>query len=136
MRPEQIYQQVHERNSPAFVRLMAEALLRVRFAAGGRLAWVELPASLIEACEGRQEDTSEAINQMLAIEGVEIGLLFREIDGDRTKVSLRSKPQHDVNALAAANGGGGHRNAAGAVVDEPLESCARRLVGEASALLG
>lgn len=136
VRPEYIYQQVHERNSPAFIRLMGEALLQLRFTAGGRICWVELPASLIDACDAHNEDTSEVINHMLSVEGVEIGLLFRGSADGRTKISLRSKPGHDVNVLARANDGGGHRNAAGAVVEEPLEACARRVVADAVAMLG
>ena len=134
--PHRVYREVYERNSPAFIRLMGEALLNVQFAAGGRLSWVELPGALIDACNAHDEDTAEVINQMLSIDGVEIGLLFRCARDGQTKISLRSKPQHDVNALAQANGGGGHRNAAGAVVNEPLESCASRVVAAALSILG
>lgn len=134
VRPEHVYGEVHERNSPEFVKLLGESLLRLQSAAGGRICWVTLPATLLDACQAHGEDTSEVINLMLSIDGVEIGLLFRESGDDQTKISLRSKPQHDINVLAQANGGGGHRNAAGAVVKEPLETCARRVVAAAVAM--
>ena len=127
---------MHERNSPALIRLTGEALRDLKFTAGGRICWVELPSTLLDACDGHEEDTSEVISQMLSIDGVEIGLLFRGAPDGSTKISLRSKPEHDVNALARANGGGGHRNASGAVVQEPLESCASRVVADAVSTLG
>lgn len=134
--PHRVHHEVHERNSPAYIRLMGEALLKIQFTAGGRLCWVELPSTLIDACDAHEEDTSEVIGQMLSIDGVEIGLLFRGGPDGHTKISLRSRPEHDVNALARANGGGGHRNAAGAVVHEPLERCASRVVADAASMLG
>ena len=115
--------------------LMAETLLRMQFSCGGRLAWVSVPQELMTACGSGLEDPSSVLNHMLAIEGVEIGLLLREEAVGQTKISLRSKPQHDVNALAVVHGGGGHRNAAGAVIDLPLTDCTRRLVAEAEATL-
>lgn len=131
VRPEKVYHEIHERNSRGLMRLMGEALGQLQFAADGQLCWVELSASLLATCQAQGEDTSEVINQMLSIEGVEIGLLFREAKDGSTKISLRSRPAHDVNVLAVANGGGGHRNAAGAVVSESLASCSRRLVAAA-----
>jgi bifunctional oligoribonuclease and PAP phosphatase NrnA len=134
--PHEIWHQVHERNPPGSLRLLGAALLDARFAAGGRLAWVELPLALLEECGAAEEDSSEIINHLLTVEGVEIALLFREQRDGATKMSLRSRPRHDVNALARAHGGGGHRNAAGAVAARPMAECVARLVPEATAVLG
>jgi phosphoesterase RecJ-like protein len=135
VKPHQVYQELNERNLPTATRLMAETLLRLQFSCGGRLAWVSVPQELMTACDSGLEDPSSVLNHMLAIEGVEIGLLLREEAAGQTKISLRSKPQHDVNALAVVHGGGGHRNAAGAVIDLPLTDCTRRLVAETEATL-
>ncbi len=133
--PMRVYHELNERNTPAGVRLLAAGLQRLQLEAGGRLAWVSIPADLVAECRAEDEDTGDIIVHLLAMEGVEIGLLFREEGPGRTKISLRSRPRHDVNALATAYGGGGHKNAAGAVLDEPLEACARRVVADALALL-
>jgi phosphoesterase RecJ-like protein len=135
VQPGVVYQELNERYRPGAIRLMAATLLRLEFSTGGRLAWVTVPEDLMDSCADGLEDPSNVLNHMLAIDGVEIGLLLREEGAGKTKISLRSKPQHDVNALALVHGGGGHRNAAGAVIDLPLEDCARRLVAEAEAAL-
>ncbi|MCA1933570.1 MAG: DHHA1 domain-containing protein, partial [Calditerrivibrio sp.] len=35
------------------------------------------------------------------------------INAQRKKISMRSKPEVDISNIASANGGGGHKNAAG-----------------------
>ena len=133
--PHRVYRELNERHSHQGIRLLAEALLRIQFGVEGRLAWVKLPASLLADCGAEEEDTADVINHILSIEGVEIGLLFRETGDGGTKISMRSTPQHDVNSLARLHGGGGHKNASGAVVKATLDACEQRLVLEAESLL-
>ena len=47
------------------------------------------------------------------IENVEVALLFREIEDNQLRVSLRSKDKINVGRLAMLYGGGGHRSVAG-----------------------
>lgn len=136
VQPQEIWHEIHERQPAGALRLLGAALLDVRFAAGNRLAWVELPLHLLEECGAVDDDASEIINHLLTVDGVEIALLFREQRDGTTKMSLRSRPHHDVNVLARAHGGGGHRNASGAVAARPMADCVARLVPEAAAVLG
>jgi phosphoesterase RecJ-like protein len=57
----------------------------------------------------------------LYADGVELGVLFTELDADRTKVSLRSQDDINVAEIAARYNGGGHFNASGCIVELPLE---------------
>jgi phosphoesterase RecJ-like protein len=61
------------------------------------------------------------------VRGVEVALLLREEDG-RIRASLRSKGAVDVNAVARRLGGGGHKAAAGVLLDGPIESARERLL--------
>ena len=61
------------------------------------------------------------------IRGVEVALLLREENG-RIRASLRSKGAVDVNAVASRLGGGGHKAAAGVLLDGPIESARERLL--------
>jgi phosphoesterase RecJ-like protein len=61
--------------------------------------------------EGRDSDN---INKMLqSIEGVEATIIIRQECADNCTVSLRSIDKVDVSLIAAAFGGGGHKNASG-----------------------
>jgi phosphoesterase RecJ-like protein len=53
---------------------------------------------------------------------------MRETAEGATKVSLRSAGEVDVNAIARAFGGGGHIKAAGALLPEPIDRAAPRVL--------
>jgi len=133
--PSHVYQEVYERHSEGFVRLMGQALAACRIEPGGALAWIALRRAQIEACGAEDADTSEMVNQLFGIQGVRICLLFKELPDGRIKVSLRSKGALDVNRVASRYGGGGHQNASGAIVEGPFEAAVQRVVTDARALL-
>ena len=72
---------------------------------------------------------------LLAIDGVLIVVLCRELPGDRVKVSLRSKGDLDMHRMAGEFGGGGHRNASGIVMPGTLEHVAETVTERARSLL-
>jgi len=59
-------------------------------------------------------------NLLRTVDEARIAAVFKEADGGRIAVSLRSKPGYDVAQVALTLGGGGHRQAAGATVAGPL----------------
>jgi phosphoesterase RecJ-like protein len=133
--PPLVYEEVFERNSPALLRLGGMAMADLRQEEGGRLAWISLTYEQVVRCRAEVEDTSDIVNDLLSIDGVKIAVLFKELEGDRTKLSFRSKGGLDVNRLAASFGGGGHTNAAGAVLAGGLEETIRRVLPSCRALL-
>ena len=80
---------------------------------------------------GAEKDLADGfVNYARGIEGVEVGVLFREAGELMYKVSLRSKGDVDVAEVAQKFGGGGHRNAAGFMLKGSLEEI-RKSVTEA-----
>lgn len=134
--PAACYRALQERNAPAYTRLTGHALAGLRLDADGRLASVRITRAMIEACEAQDQDTSEVTTPVLATDGVQVAILFRELPDGRVKVSLRSKGEVDVHGLATEFGGGGHRNASGIVLSEPIDAVTETIIGRAKALLG
>ncbi|MCZ6779174.1 MAG: bifunctional oligoribonuclease/PAP phosphatase NrnA [Acidobacteriota bacterium] len=130
-----VYHEVYERNSLAYLRLLGTALSNVNIECGGRLGWVSLSRQQIDEVDGGEEDTSEIVNSLLTLDGIRMALLLKEMPAQKTKVSLRSKGEIDVNVLAGRFGGGGHRNAAGILLAEPLERGVERVLEQARRLL-
>ena len=124
---------IYERNSPDYTRILGEALSGLRLDADGRVVSVAVLQTTTRGAE--DVDTSEMTTPLLAIDGVRIALLFRELDDGRVKVSLRSKGSLDVHALALAFGGGGHRNASGIVATGTLADVSSRVIEAATALV-
>jgi phosphoesterase RecJ-like protein len=133
--PAKCFQEVYERNSAAYTLLLGKALSALRLSEDGAVASCRLTRAAIEGCGATAVDTSEMTTPLLAIGGVRIAMLFRELDGGRVKVSLRSKGELDVHGLAAEFGGGGHRNASGIVMSGALDEVADTVVAKAEALV-
>jgi phosphoesterase RecJ-like protein len=138
--PARVYRAIHERNSEAYTRLLGHALTDLKLESEGRLASVRITGALIERLAAEQVDTSEITTALLAIDGVQVVSLVRELASGRIKVSLRSKGDLDVHLLASEFGGGGHRNASGIVmdgtlidVDEVVRDRARSLLASSTA---
>ena len=96
---------------------------------------VTVTEEMIRATGARPEHTDRFINYPRSIRGVEVAIFFRQIGPDRFKVGFRSKGTIDVGALARELGGGGHHNAAGAVVEGSITSVRDLVFTRVGALL-
>jgi len=133
--PAATFRAIYERNSEAYTRLLGHALVDLKLDAGGTVASVQLTRELIMRLSASDVDTSEITSSLLAIDGVRIVVLCRELSGDEVKVSLRSKGELDMHHLAGEFGGGGHRNASGIVMPGTLEQAAATVIDRATSLL-
>lgn len=57
-----------------------------------------------------------------------ISITFKETPEGRVEISMRSKPGFDVSKIAFEVGGGGHKQAAGATIDGPLQAARDRIL--------
>jgi phosphoesterase RecJ-like protein len=138
----EIYREVYEHVPYGKLALLARGLANVKRFDGGRLTVTELSAEDY-ARSGAEESYSEGvIDHLRAVEGTAVAALVRDRIGDvdpdalPRKVSLRASDDRvDVSRIARAQGGGGHRQAAGfstaldaeAVVDFLREQVAAQL---------
>jgi phosphoesterase RecJ-like protein len=136
VQPAHAFQQIYERNSAAYTRLLGHALTGLTVSAGGAVASVELDRELIRSLQAEEIDSGEITTALLAMDGVRVAVLFRELSDGKIKVSLRSKGDLDVHRLATEFGGGGHRNASGIVSAGPMSRVVSEVKGRAAALLG
>jgi len=130
-----IYQKIYERNSLALTRLLGRSLADVVTYADGAVASVRITLDLVDELDARDVDTSEITTALLVMDGIRIALLFRELEGERVKVSLRSKGETNVHLLASEFGGGGHRNASGIVMPGSIDDAIRTVTQRAIALI-
>jgi phosphoesterase RecJ-like protein len=95
------------------------AFLEVDEEAG--VAWMTVPADRFAALGAIADDLEGMVDYPRSVEGVEVGLLFRQIPRKGIKVSFRSNGAVNVNVLARQFGGGGHVRAAGALIEGPMD---------------
>lgn len=128
--PWQVASHLFERWSPERMKLLAEVLATMKVE--GPLVVVPIDSAMM-ARSGATDDMVEGmVNYGRMLNDTEISALLWIPKGTTSvKVSLRSAGRADVARVAAALGGGGHRNAAGATIAADLTEAERRLVEEA-----
>lgn len=112
---------LYENQPEIRLRLLAKALSTLTVSACGRYGSVSVTQAMLNETGARPEHTDGFVNYPRSIHGVEVGLFFRQINERQFKVGFRSKGKVDVGTLARELGGGGHYNAAGAMVEGSLE---------------
>jgi phosphoesterase RecJ-like protein len=75
------------------------------------------------------DDTETFVSFPRIMKDITVSVLIREIDDGYYKVSLRSKHEIDVAAVARIFGGGGHKNAAGCTIRGDLETVKALILG-------
>jgi len=119
-----INQEIFDTNSLGRLRLQGWIVENIRFLQDGKLAVCALPRA-IELQLGLTEDDLENISGFpRSIEGVKMAATLRQTEDGKIKVSVRAVPGYDAASVCALFGGGGHKGAAGATLDMPLEEAA------------
>jgi phosphoesterase RecJ-like protein len=102
------------------ILLLKRALATLSFASDNRISWIAIRSSDIAETKACPEDLEGIVNYPFNIEGVDVGLLFKEVGPETVKVSLRSNGNVNVAAFAKSLGGGGHIRAAGCTIQKSL----------------
>lgn len=126
---------LHLIREPKQVRLLGRALVSLSFFCGGRATRMRLTAEDFSSCGANAEHADGLVNHGLYMPGVEICYLATETP-EGIRCSLRCVAPHNVAAIAAAYGGGGHELAAGCLLREPMDAAAEKLDRSILAVLG
>lgn len=125
-----------ESKSRGEMNLLTCALHSMRYSEDGKIAWMTITYKEAESLGVLDLHPEGIINHTLMVEGVEAGILFRETNPGIIKVGFRSKGRIDVARLAAAFGGGGHRQAAGVTMEGSLDQIKERVITAVREVMG
>ena len=128
--PAAMARRVFDSNSFGKLKLIGALLDEMELLAEGRLAVLSLNDDVLNATGTTYNDTEGLINLPLTAREIQ-AVAFSKVgaDGD-IRVSLRSKYDVDVRAVASRHGGGGHKNAAGFTVKGPLAAVRTQVLAE------
>ncbi|MFO7919157.1 MAG: bifunctional oligoribonuclease/PAP phosphatase NrnA [Anaerolineae bacterium] len=96
--------------------------------------WCAIPKEILQRVEPQARSSRSLINFMSTLDGVQVALVFRELEEDMIDVSFRSVPSVDVSRVAAAFDGGGHPQAAGCLVQGTLEEAMEHIIHSVKAI--
>ena len=133
--PQEVARWLYESQPESAVRLLGEALRTLEIEADGRVATVVLEREMAERAGAEPGDSEGLIDVPRSIAGVDAVAVIREIGPGRCKASLRSRGDIDVERIARAQGGGGHRNAAGFAAEGECAQVRRAVADSLTAAL-
>ena len=120
--PAAIYRDLYEQDTVGRLRLQGLILSRLVTELNGRLVHTHVIQGDFAAAGAFPNDTEDVINLALTVAGTEVAVIAVEQPEGGCKFSLRSRGQLDCSQLAARFGGGGHKAAAGVLMNQPLQA--------------
>ena len=111
--PPAVARSIFDSNNLGRLKLFGAVLSKMQLDDSGRIAFVYVDQHLARECGGTYEDTEGLINLPLTVKEILAVVFFKENGPNDWRVSMRSKGDIDVNAIAKQFGGGGHKNASG-----------------------
>ncbi len=129
--PTKVYELIYETKSFEVMKLLAEVLNNLQRSKDGRYVWFRVTDEMLKRNNLSSESTEDFIAFVRMVEGAEVVAFLREIDhGAKVKISMRSKTDIDVNAIAGHFGGGGHQAASGCVIEANIDKAEKMLLDQ------
>ena len=105
--------------------LLAKVLPTLTFDYEGKVAHITITNDLYD----KEAQTDSFVSYPRYIEGVDVAIMFKAVEPEVTRVSMRSS-NVDVAKIALSFGGGGHLRAAGCTIYAPVEEAKAQLLAE------
>jgi bifunctional oligoribonuclease and PAP phosphatase NrnA len=129
--PGQIASMVYKSRPLTTLKLNALSLAELQVEADGRLVWSTVTRKMLKEAGAEMAEAEGIIDNLNSIGGLDLAILFKEVNDRMTKISVRSRGAVDAAALTAEFGGGGHLRAAGAEIGEPMEVAIKLVIAAA-----
>ena len=126
--PAGIYGELYEQETIGRLKLRGVILSRLVTELEGQLVHTFVRATDFAETGAVPQDTEDAINLSLSIAGTQAAVILVEQQTGGFKISFRSRCKMDCSQVAAQFGGGGHKAAAGAFIEEPFELAQQKVL--------
>ncbi len=123
-----INQKMFGQKSRCRIEMEKHILSHMEFHFGGRVAMIFITNEMVEKLQAAEGDMEGLTSIPREVEGVLIGLTFRQRKDGSYKVSMRSQPPVNAGALCGLLGGGGHPCAAGCAIQGSLEEAKEQML--------
>jgi len=111
------------------LRLQSWVVEHMHLLCGGKIAVCGVPANIQELLDLTEEDMGNLSGFLRSIDGVKIAATVRQDKEGHTGFSVRAVPGYDAAAICEKFGGGGHKGAAGAGMENvTLEEAVSALI--------
>ncbi|MFZ4813022.1 MAG: DHH family phosphoesterase [Phototrophicaceae bacterium] len=115
-----------ENKSYAVIQLWAEVLPSVKLQQG--VISIDILYKQFHNNPAEESTTGSLVGLLNQVEEARIAAIFQETQDGKVKLSLRSKHGYNVGEVAFTLGGGGHTQAAGVTLAEPMAAARERVM--------
>jgi phosphoesterase RecJ-like protein len=126
--PSHVSEMIHDQEKAERYNLLALALSTLTLSDCARMADLVVTREMFEQTGTDGSDTDGFVNYPRTIKGVEVAILFKELDDNSYRIGLRSQGTVDVSAIARSFGGGGHRNASGVTMQGTVTEIRQKIL--------
>ncbi len=130
--PQLLYSRVNAQAPAGRLRFFGEVLSAMEVHDQGRIVVLEAAPEHFQRNGLVGADTEGLVDLPRMIAGVEVVVLFSEVEPNKVKVSMRSTGRVSIDTIASALNGGGHPHAAGAMVTGSRAEARARVLPELS----
>ncbi|MFH1519103.1 MAG: bifunctional oligoribonuclease/PAP phosphatase NrnA [Candidatus Omnitrophota bacterium] len=124
LHPHEIYDNIHSLCMPVDLNFIGKIISSLKLDPRRKISW----ATITDWRDKNYDLTEVIFSIMRLLKDPEVFLLFKKVDRHRTRVNFRSRDRVDVNRIAKFFGGGGHKNASGTTVEEPLKRAEEKVI--------
>ncbi len=100
--------------------LRGQVLNNLKVDPSGKVAWIKVAQKMLADIGATLDDTEGIVDYPRSLAGVEVAVLFKEVEDEIVRVSLRSNEYFPVDKVAHQFNGGGHPRAAGCTIEGSL----------------
>lgn len=122
----QIIDHVYNRRAYSSLRVLGHAAVESHL--GGGIIWSAVDYKTLQSLGSNGSGTSGIVNLLLTVGDARVAFFLAEREDGRIDLSLRSRADVDVSGVATRLGGGGHKQASGAVLAPPFNTAAPRVL--------
>lgn len=123
-----MYSSIYDVVSINDLKLFMATANRVVFTHHGKLATLDLKRSHMKKFSDSFDVRDKIFGFLRSAQGVEVIVIFNEVEKNRTRVNFRSKGHVDVAGLAARFEGGGHAKASGCTLKLDMAGTRRKIL--------
>jgi phosphoesterase RecJ-like protein len=133
--PQWISEHIYENNPLVKIQLLGKVLETMRFDLDGRVGSMVVFQQTLDAIGARHEHSENFVDIPRTIQGVDVAILYSEMNAGLFKLSLRSKDRVNVERVARVFGGGGHMNAAACRIEGDFAHVHQRVLDAVRSVL-
>ena len=124
LQPHKIYDALHSLYNPSDLNFIGKVISSLKFDPLKKICWAK-----ITDWQNENYDITEVVFSMMRqLKDPEVFFIFKRSDKNKTRINFRSRGRIDVNKIAKFFGGGGHKNASGTTIEEPIEKAEKKVI--------